>query len=410
MGALTIGRVGLDLDLEATDLRLTSRQDSLLQIRGEVAPANSGEATSIRDELSKMADEGLILPVTLSSDPTIDGFYELSDVTLDVGIASLSGYYPFRASLRRLGSEGKIAIESRLTVGLRSNDHSINFGTSEPFWSAADIGDNTVELGAASGLTTLNRSASGSLTIVIYRDVPNTLLSIIHGQDAGNYYSGAAVVEVGATLRVVSGRDSENQPMNWRLSNGLIRVSPDGTNGRLSVEHFDGTVWETAKVYTLEEGGAEIGQWDYLAILRNDPAAVTIRLVERQAGAAPVYLDLTLRRGSRFIEGYLARQKDTATTSWNVEHTTAEAGTSLTGALRATANDADGNRYVIGSSKTMTKDTTQGGIAPTTNATNFPFFIGSAVAGSGAVAGDTPADLVNQYHGYLTETLTAVQR
>jgi hypothetical protein len=382
----------------------------MLRIEGEVAPNSSAEATSIRDELIRMAEtDDLLLPITLSSDPTIDGFYELTDVTLETGVASLSGYYPFRATLRRLGSEGKVAIESRLTLGLRANDHSITFGTSEPFWAASDVGNPTIELGAAVGLSTLDRDA-GSFNLVVYRDVPDTLLSIVHGVEAVNYYSGAVTVEVGSVLRVISGRDSDNEPMNWRLGNGLIRVSANGSNGRLDVEHFDGTSWEAAKTYTLEEGGAEIGSWDYLAILRNDPAAATIRLVERQAGGAPVYLDLTLRRGSRFVEGQLARQRDTPTTSWNVERTATEAGTSLTGALRASANDGDGNRYVIGSSKTMTKDTTQGGIAPTSNATSFPFFIGSAVDGSGAAAGDTPSDLVNQYHGYLTEVLTAVKR
>ncbi len=85
-----------------------------------------------------------------------------------------------------------------------------------------------------------------------------------------------------------------------------------------------------------------------------------------------------------------------------------EAGTALTGALRATVNDGDGNRYVIGSSAAMTKDTTNGGILNSSTATAFPFFIGSAIAGSGAVAGDAPADLVNQYHGYLTEVVQPV--
>ena len=56
----------------------------------------------------------------------------------------------------------------------------------------------------------------------------------------------------------------------------------------------------------------------------------------------------------------------------------------------------------------MTKDTTNGGISNSSSATSFPFFIGSAIAGSGAVAGDAPSDLVNQYHGYLTEVVQPV--
>ncbi len=403
MGALTIGRVGLDLDLEASDLRFANRRDPTLRISGEVAPVGgSAEATTIRDELVRMATAGdLVLPVSLSSDPTINGYYQLVDVSLQVGVASLSGYYPFRASLIRHGSEGGVGLESRLTIGLRANDHSITFATTEPFWGIFDGSELVVDLDSTTYTTFLRDSAEGDIRI--YRDLPTSLLSLVSWQDVADYYIGSAKVETGATLRVLSGFDAEDDPGNWRLDNGLVRVTPNATNSRLDVQHFDGTIWETVKTYDLIVGAAEIDRWERFTVLRNDPAAVSIRLWVGQQ--VPVFLDLTLRRGSRFVEGRLSRD---TTATWEVDRRITEAGTSLTGALRATANDGDGNRYVIGSSVAMTKDTTNGGILNSSTATAFPFFIGSAIAGSGAVAGDAPADLVNQYHGYLTEVVQPV--
>lgn len=404
MGVLTIGRVGLDLDLEASDLRMSTRRDPIMRISGEVAPAaGAGPATSIRDELMRMAQAGdLVTPVSLSSDPTIDGYYEIVDITLQAGIASLSGFYPFRATMVRYGSQGGVGLESRLTIGLRANDHSITFATTEPFWGVFDGANLVIDAGPTAYTVVTRTGAEGAMRVL--RDLPNTLLSLISWQDVAEYYTGATKVEVGTTLRVLAGIDAADDPANWRLDNGLVRVTPNGTNARLNVQHHDGSQWETAKTYDLKVASSEISAFERLAILRNDPAATTIRLWVGTQN--PVYLDLTLRRASRFVEGLLSR--DNGTTTWEVDRNSVEAGTSLTGALRATVNDADGNRYVIGSSATMTKDTTNGGISNTSVAKSFPFFIGSAIAGSSAVAGDAPADLVNQYHGYLTEVVQPV--
>jgi hypothetical protein len=78
-------------------------------------------------------------------------------------------------------------------------------------------------------------------------------------------------------------------------------------------------------------------------------------------------------------------------------------------ALRATSNDGNGNRYVMGSSKATTKDTTNGGLDFASTKT-FDFFLGAEIGGSGASANDQAADQCLQYLAPFTEVVRAVRR
>ena len=400
---LTIGRLGFNISLDPSALQMTGSRSQLLRISGEISPATAAEATYLRDELYRMTEsEVVVVPVTLSTDPTTDGFYEIVSSAIQVRVVSLSGWYPFAVNLARYGSDGRIGFESRLSGGLRANDHSILAGSEAPF-HAVPAAATAYDPGATipASITRVGDGASAA----VYRDVAlasDPLWSV----PAGSFYNLAAAVESGATLRVLAGLDSENLPDDWRLGNGLLRITPNGTNGRIDVQHHDGTSWETVKTYQVLDGGAEVGQWDVFSVIRNDPAGCTIRLLRSVSGGGVVTLDLTLRRGSRYVECRI--NKGTSTT-FKVVRSTTEAGTSFTSGIRATVNDGDGNRYILASSKTTTKDTTNGGLEKASVST-WDFMIGSIIAGASAQAGDQQADLVLQYHGYLVETMAPVKR
>ena len=399
--SLQIGRVGIDLTLDPMTVQLTGL--GTVNFAGEVSLDDAVQARSLRDELHRMVDnDDLILPVVWTADASFDGYYRVLGANLNLGIASLNGWYPFTCQLERMGSDGLIAIESRLQVGLRANAHSITLGSSEPIHGVPDT-HKAYNPDTATPTTMTRTLADG--TVRVFRDMPQNI-DPVWGIAAANFYKSACQIEVGVTLRVVAGLDADNLPDDWRINNAAVRVSPNGTSGRLDVAHFDGTIWETAKVWEVRVGGTEVGQWDNFSVLRNDASTVIVRLNRRDSEVTVVTLDLTLKRGSRFVEARITRNVAAA---FKIVRNTTEAATTLTGAIRATVNDGDGNRYVLGSSKAVTDDLVEGGIT-SASLIGWDFFIGSAIAGSSAVAGDAPADLVNQYHGYVTEVMNPVRR
>jgi hypothetical protein len=119
-------------------------------------------------------------------------------------------------------------------------------------------------------------------------------------------------------------------------------------------------------------------------------------------------LDLTLRRGAHFVEGYL--QTDTSTIL-GVSAKTAEAGTApaSAGYITATANDAGGNRYVFGSARTFTALTAQGGLFKT-SATALDFFAGFVLAGGSASASNVATAQRDQFLMVSAEQSIGVRR
>lgn len=186
----------------------------------------------------------------------------------------------------------------------------------------------------------------------------------------------------------------------WELGNGIMRVT-QGASSTLTVAAWDGTGYEHVEWNVSVTGSATGGitSWDAVTVLRNDYELGTVRLTRgTTAGASAagrVLLDLTLRRGSRFVEATL--QTDASTTV-GVYRPTAEAGTAPAsgGHVTASANDAAGNRYVIMAPKSFTAQTTQGGITASAT-TRRDFALGSVVGGSAALAGDVATVLTSQY-------------
>jgi len=88
---------------------------------------------------------------------------------------------------------------------------------------------------------------------------------------------------------------------------------------------------------------------------------------------------------------------------------TGVAGTAGTGFVRVTANDADGNRAMVGSSMTFTNDLANTGLSKAA-VTALDFYLGAEFNGSGAAAGDAAADLQNQYIGAMAEDVVGVLR
>jgi hypothetical protein len=138
------------------------------------------------------------------------------------------------------------------------------------------------------------------------------------------------------------------------------------------------------------------------AIVRNDPELVVVRFEaprNTSAGTGRRAVTLSLRRGAFHCSGVMTSD---ASATLKLERASTDAGTSITGGLRDSANDGDGNRWVMSCPDTMTKDTTNGAISLAAS-TQFKFMLGYELGGSGASTGNAASNLINQYLAHVSE-------
>lgn len=420
--SLKIGRVGLDVSLEnPKSWRFASGRDRSETIRGQLTSASLAETKALRSEL--LGQNGQIVAVVFSDDSTIDGFYRQIDADIDAADYSLNdtGLYDFSATLVRIGGLSSVEFQSLLTIDEMVNSHGLLDTEVKPS-VAPPVGALAFDVGDTSPSAHTRVTEDG--TIKVFIDL-NEDIDPTWSATPASYYSGGVEITVGGRVR--TGLDYPgNLPDDWMISNGQIRFTPGVTalvnNGRVQMEVWDGAGWSTPKAFKLifEPTGTNttVPEWHFLTIVRNDPHVGIIRLV-RDAETAPAgfhthTLDITLRRGMRhasFVYSWSG-----ATTTWKVMRDTAEATTDITptGAaavvgIRATANDAGGDRFILGSPATITRDNANGGIQFATTRV-FSFCIGAEINGSGAAANDLAAELFLQYFGAVYETIRAVPR
>jgi hypothetical protein len=222
------------------------------------------------------------------------------------------------------------------------------------------------------------------------------------GCEVGDYLDGRARILSVGYERVGVGQAVDAD--DWELSNTLVRVRPLLSGGTLEIASYTDSGWRP-KAWWVDVGGTQIARFEAATILRNDPEACVLRLTEHRATVGRAVLDLTLRRGSRIVEGYLQRG-DSGTLA--VYLAGAEAMTDSTSYMVATANDSAGNRATIGSARNFDAHA-NGGISKTA-VTAMDFYAGVVAGGGSAVSGDQAVDLRNQYIAALPEVTMAVKR
>jgi hypothetical protein len=366
---------------------------------------------------------GLPVAVTYNVDSSVDGYYyqRTADIDSQVRDVSLNGTGRFRFSivLDLIGTEGQVELQSLITSTVLANDHGVTTAESTPFL-APPIGHLAFKAGSATFPTQRSRTTADSATALDWYDDVDTASDPTWSCAPSSYYDGAAKVYVSSFLR--AGLDAPNDPADFELSNGLVRVKPGTTgsasNGQIEIETYDGSSWDSPIVYGVYYNATtEIPAWHYTTVLENTAEEVRLRLV-RDAndteGSRAHYLDITVRRGAPMAFFYY---------TWNgsahniqVRRASNEAATAITptGAastfgIRATSNDGDGNRYVMACPSTQTQDLTNGRIQKS-SATNMHFMLGAEIGGSGAGTGDTAAEMMLQYIGWVSEQVRAVRR
>lgn len=410
MAILTIGRVGLDVELghpsEWTE-RARFESGREITIRGFLQAATASEVAALRTEL--LEQTGKLIAVTYSLDPEFSMFAVTTEVRIDTMPTSYRiNFFPFEIALFRIGSDSRTELQSLLTGATIVNAHSL---TPQP-WHAIPPAALAYNAGIGVAPTETSRDAEDG-TMGIFLDIDPTE-DPSWSVSPASYYGGA--VKVLTQGRVRAGQDVRNGPADWSLENGLIRIRPvpyQGTStGELDMYLYSGSAWSTAIRWKIMwSGSTKIPKWHYMTIVRNDPEMAIVRLV-RDAETAPPSahrhtLDLVLRRGAPFVACYYQYSGGIAT--HGVARDSADTCTTQTWGLKDDAT-ISGHRWVLGTPQAHTQNTTTGQITASVSSRYFKFWIGGAINDAADATGDGPADLAKQYAGWVSETVRAVRR
>lgn len=396
---VTVGRMVLRED----DIAVESADGSgvrTLSIAGQesIPRLTASQVAKRREDL--LAIGGQFVPVVFTTKTYLNGFYRVESTS-----GSIEDWrdgmriYPWGLSLIRLGTESEVDIESRLSGSITRQN---NFAVTGERIHAPSIGHIAYWSDATVTQAISRTSVDG--VIKAYRGV-GAEVSPRWTVSPANYASGRVRFLDDEDIER-SGSSMKCNAVDWELNNGLVRVRPLLASGTLEVSAWSGSAWQS-KAWDLRAGGSALAPFDHCTVLYNEFEVVAIRLMKSMATGGRVYADIVLRRGFRIVDVYL--QSEFGTTLKIVRATTEAGVNSLSGTVVADVNDADGNKYIVGSAKTFTADIANGGIEKAATAT-LDAFIGVVFAGSAAVTGDAAVDLQKQYIGAPSELVQGVQR
>lgn len=394
MADLQLGRLTLRETMTFTE---SAYQGWSMHIQGvEVCPMVSRAEVWDRFD-GALGSQGGLVPVVFEEKTERNGYYTVSSSSGEVKDRKRQGIVEiaWKISLQRHGPDTDVDLESRIAGAVRANDFSL---TGER-WSAPAIGHYAYFTGATIPSVLTRETTDGVITV--YRGVPAGV-SPRWGCAVGDYLRGRVRVLNGGVERVGTAHPLRTD--QWEMSNGLVRVRPLTSGGSIEVASFTSGAWRP-KSWWIDIGGAQVSDWDSASVLQNDLERCTVRLAVRRSPVGRAYLDLTLRRGSRFVEGFLQRG-DSGNLS--VYLATSETLTDSTSYVVRSTNDSDGNRVIAGSARNFDPHVS-GGLTRTSN-TAMDFWLGVVAGGSGAVSGDQAAHLRDQYVGALPEVVAAVRR
>lgn len=401
-GVAQIGRVYLSERYTLSEQHNAASKDRTIQIDGQdyVGWRAHDDAAVRRSQEDILGLADSIVPVIFQNKTDQNGYYRVKDVGAD--LTEWPGEirsFIWSFILEKFGADTSVDLESRLGFAVRAN----NFALTGERWHAPPIGHYAYFTGSTIPSSTMTRSSQDG-NISVYRGIPANV-NPRWGCPVSSYAGGRVRILTDGFER--NGTILRASATGWELSNGLVRVTPLAANGMLLISSWGGAAWET-KAWHIAKGGAttSLGIFDQMSVIRNDPELSTIRLL-KNASPGRTYVDVTLRRGSRLAEVYI--QTDvSATLGAYLETTETASDQTATGYVVASSNDADGNRFIVGSSKTVAY-TTNRGISKAA-VTGLDVYIGSVVDGGSAVAGDTATALRDQYIGSVSEMTTVVHR
>lgn len=347
-----------------------------LQILGQESfpaytPLTLAQLRARQEDLLGLTGEFVQVQFTDRAD--LNGYYTVTDAS--TSLVNWNGEavtVDWTVDLMRVGTDTEVDIESRLTGGTRVN----SFSATGVRWHAPAIDAYGYYTAPGNTPSAVTRTGTDG-AMPVYLGLPNPCIPR-WGCPVGSYLGGR-VRFLDANNIERSGIQLQTTVTGWQLHNGLVRVTLSTGAGVLSIDAYTGGAWQT-KAWDLQYNGASLGQPVTVSLLRNEPEIIVARLLWSLPTPQRITADLTLRRGSRFVELYIQAQ---ISGTIKLVRATAEIGASGGGGEYVTAvnDDAAGNRYVVGSAKTNTQDLANGGISVAA-AVAMDAFIGVVASGT----------------------------
>lgn len=405
--SLTIGRAVLN-----APMTVSQSGDSVsfsLSIDSSWLTGGVAQAKALWQQITGLANnpDEPVIPVAWSDNPAMDGWYRVSSASVEPYVTFLlNGTMRAQVQLERLkGGWAKPTIDTMWRYAVRTNTKGIVSVTGSPIQAVTD--DNTLE--SSSTFAAAYTTATGGIRVYSGSVANNG----VYSQSAGpNSLSqpGSCLLEIdytgsGAWYPVIGSQISMPVGRNWRISNGLVRVSlSTASAGRLQVEIWTGS-WEalpllrrwnsTATYFGLLTATDTASRVLEPIVLRNSPDCVVVAMESMKEM-------FTLQRGIPYVSIFTPLGRvafDSVTACTNITETDVHgAGSDICGIYSNAATL--GNTTVIvnplgilGAANTTT-DTTNGtvtGGSITGGTEGYTTYVGGF--GTGAIV-TTRADLV----------------
>lgn len=338
---------------------------------------------------------GALVPAMFSEKAHLSGFFRVTGASSELfdrlGVVRAR----WSLSLERIGFERDVEFESRVPTIARASEVT---GTAS-FWHAPPGAFDDYFTGGTVPSSSVTRTGSDG-AITVFRGIPVDVAPR-WTVGAADYLKGSARVSFDGIRH--AGTDSPATAA-WSFGNSLMQVSSTaGASVEIAVIASDGSL-KSVKGWSPTVNGTAPSSAPEFTILRNDPEEVVVRL-SYASSPGRMTVDLSLRRGARFVTGIIKRF---SAATLGVARTAAESASVVTGGLRATNADGDGNRFVVGSTRTVTNATGTASISKAAQV-RLDFFVGHEVGASPA-SGDAFADLFVQYLGTQSERVKAMRR
>jgi hypothetical protein len=419
-GTCTLGRIGVTAAnggdgllvlKEPHDITVTG--DGAMSIAGThvSSTANIQELMWVRDMVTALADRGgePVIPCTFSSFEHLDGYYRVTGAGAD----RTPGATTWHVDLERIQDYRNPKVEIHTLCGIVTNSHGAttgniwvgNPGGTASYYHGFGLGLASTTVSNGDGPFTQTTWSASESQAALAGFVPFVQHLYV---PAANWYKGGCRIEYDVQfdpfsspgyLGVVGRRafPSTDIAGRIRMSNGLVRVLPD-TVGSVDTYWWDGAAWDGPYRWDALHSATTLN-FASGSILRNTPEECAIRLASNVPGdtLGPVYLDLSIRRGSRNVIGYLIGAGYQSNFQFSVTPNPTYAATSITGGVRRTANDANGNRTFLVSNNGTTISTANGSVAQASAGSLFLFAIGNEVGGSGATGLNVAAEQAAQF-------------
>lgn len=314
--------------------------------------------------LTEAADANPVVPLEWDVDPGRAGFYRVTGVDFPIDRTQIrSDRVTAKLSLERVATSPGYAGEHVLwgaaraaapTTGSWVGQAAIPWFAWPAAWGTPDV----TSIGSTVLYDTRALTASAAMSLI--QNFAFTYgFSVLTAPAPGSFYDGACTVRAGSPLQYVVGRRLAVDPDYWEISNGLVKIVPPTTTAAafdIKYRNSAGTGWATRRraaavwydnTYTAFAGGCNPLA---VSVRRNTPELVMVRLVlPGDVTYGTHYLDLTLRRGARYVQMALSAA---IPSRWAIGHETGFSG--AWGAIDAptvgsieTATDVDGNRSLL---------------------------------------------------------------